>query len=475
MRGRDKLWKEMKMKTTRTLTILVFVLVVGLPAGIASADFTFGEPTNLGPTVNSSTFDGSPDISGDHLTLYFDSLRPGGLGSWDIWVTTTQTTDGDWSAPVLLLPPVNSEFGDSGPCISSDGLSLYFASDRPGGYGNYDIWVTTRETKEDAWGTPVNLGPTVNSFLYDNHPSISSDSLTLYFDSYALFGGYGSADLWVTTRATKNDPWGEPVNLGPTVNTHNREYSPCISSDGLTLLFERRTENRHIRVTTRTTTNEGWGTAVNLGPPVNTSYTYTDAADPSLSVDGSTLYFVSDRLDGVGDADLWQVPIIPVVDFNSDGIVDCADMCIMVDHWGEDYPLCDIGPMPWGDGVVDVEDLVVLAEYLTMEVDVDANDAGSQVELEQGQILVITLESNPTTGYRWEQVESQESILQQMGEAEFKPSQTGEPPLVGAGGWEIFRFKAISAGQMTLQLVYHRSWEEGVEPLKTFSLQVVVR
>ncbi|GAI03698.1 unnamed protein product, partial [marine sediment metagenome] len=108
-------------------------------------------------------------------------------------------------------------------------------------------------------------------------------------------------------------------------------------------------------------------------------------------------------------------------------------------------------------------------------VHVDEYDAGSQVELEQGQILVVTLESNPTTGYLWEQAENQESILEQMGEAEFKPSDTDEPPLVGAGGWEIFRFKAISAGQMTLQLVYHRTWEEGVEPLKTFSCKVVVR
>lgn len=58
---------------------------------------------------------------------------------------------------------------------------------------------------------------------------------------------------------------------------------------------------------------------------------------------------------------------------------------------------------------------------------------------------------------------------------EFKPSQTGEPPLVGAGGWEIFRYKAINAGQMTLKLGYRRPWEEGVEPLITFSIQVVVR
>jgi hypothetical protein len=58
----------------------------------------------------------------------------------------------------------------------------------------------------------------------------------------------------------------------------------------------------------------------------------------------------------------------PPPDFNSDGIVDAADMCIMVEHWLTDYPLCDIGPMPWGDGIVDVQDLIVLAEHLFEEV-----------------------------------------------------------------------------------------------------------
>ncbi|MHC4175227.1 MAG: LamG-like jellyroll fold domain-containing protein, partial [Planctomycetota bacterium] len=81
-----------------------------------------------------------------------------------------------------------------------------------------------------------------------------------------------------------------------------------------------------------------------------------------------TLYFTSDRPGGSGQRDLWQVPILPLVDLNGDGIVDSADMCIMVDHWGENYPLCDIGPMPWGDGIVDVEDLVVVAEHLFEEV-----------------------------------------------------------------------------------------------------------
>jgi hypothetical protein len=76
------------------------------------------------------------------------------------------------------------------------------------------------------------------------------------------------------------------------------------------------------------------------------------------------LYFNSPRPGGVGASDIWQAPIEPIVDLNSDGIVDSLDMCIIIDHWGTNYSLCDIGPMPWGDGVVDVEDLKVLAEHL---------------------------------------------------------------------------------------------------------------
>jgi len=76
-----------------------------------------------------------------------------------------------------------------------------------------------------------------------------------------------------------------------------------------------------------------------------------------VSADGSMFY-----------AGMSQVPILPIVDFNGDVIVDSADMCIMVDHWGEDYSLCDIGPMPWGDGIVDVQDLIVLAEHLFEEI-----------------------------------------------------------------------------------------------------------
>ena len=74
------------------------------------------------------------------------------------------------------------------------------------------------------------------------------------------------------------------------------------------------------------------------------------------------------RPGGHGELDIWQASVEPIVDLNGDGIVDAADMCIVVDHWGEDYSLCDIGPTPFGDGIVDVQDLIILAEHLFEEV-----------------------------------------------------------------------------------------------------------
>jgi hypothetical protein len=90
---------------------------------------------------------------------------------------------------------------------------------------------------------------------------------------------------------------------------------------------------------------------------------------PALSPDGSTIYFDGNSGgDGYGDNDIWQVKFIPIVDFDNNGIVDAADMCIMIDNWHTDNPLCDIAPLPLGDGVVDVEDLKVLAEHLFEEI-----------------------------------------------------------------------------------------------------------
>ena len=161
------------MKTKKMLTILV--LALGLTAELAKADFTFGTPTNLGPTVNTSAFDGVPSISADGLELYFSSGRPGGYGSLDIWVTTRPTKDDPWGTPVNLGSTVNSGYDDPTPSISTDGLTLYFSSNRPG-EGGYDLWLTTRATKQDPWGEPVNLGPTVNSSAQEDRKSTRLNS-----------------------------------------------------------------------------------------------------------------------------------------------------------------------------------------------------------------------------------------------------------------------------------------------------------
>ncbi len=101
----------------------------------------------------------------------------------------------------------------------------------------------------------------------------------------------------------------------------------------------------------------------------------------------------------------------------------------------------------------------------------EAKDNGRQIEVEKGQTLAISLEGNPSTGYTWEMVESEDSILRQVGEIEFE----AESDLVGAPGTQTLRFEAVESGQTELKLVYHRPWEKDVEPLETFTLQVTVR
>jgi inhibitor of cysteine peptidase len=106
------------------------------------------------------------------------------------------------------------------------------------------------------------------------------------------------------------------------------------------------------------------------------------------------------------------------------------------------------------------------------EVKATIDDDGREMQLQKGQTLVVTLEGNPTTGYSWEVAEPlDEQVLRQVGEAEFK----AESEAIGAGGVQVLRFEAVNAGKTTLKLVYHRPWEKDVEPLETYSIQVVVR
>jgi predicted secreted protein len=461
-------------------------MALGLAAEVANADFTFGEPVNLGPPFDTPSSGGGFSISTDGLEVYISLDRPGGLGYIDMWRSTRENADDPWG-PLVNVQEINSRYSEAYPCLSGDGLTLYFsdwydwnaAGDRPGGVGHHDLWMCTRPSTGDPWGAPVNMGAIVNSPNAEILPFVSRDGQILIFASKNRSGGLGNYDLWMSTRPAAEGDWTPPVNMGPAVNSSAYDGDGCLSTDGLALFFcSNRPGGRgsyDMWMTTRRSQAAAWSPPVNLGPAINTS---GGEGVPSLSPDQRTLYFGS----GTGGSGLmYEVSIVAMLDFNVDGIVDSADMCIMVDNWHTENSLCDVAPAPLGDGFVDVQDLIVLAEHLfepfppVEPAEVNEDDDGGRVKLQLGQILVVTLESNPTTGYRWEQAENAESVLRQIGEAEFKPSETGDPPLVGAGGWEILRFRASSAGQMTLQLVYHRPWEEGVEPLKTFSLQIIVR
>ena len=355
------------------LLLVGVVAAIVVSGGTAKADFTFGVPTNFGSAFNTSGDDMPDCFSADGLELYITSDRSGGLGLWDLWVAKRKTVNGRWSTPVNLGSLINTSIRDAGGCISADGLELCFQSRRSGGYGGWDIWITRRAAEDDAWGRPQNLGPVINSTNWDGTPWLSPDELELYFYSMNRAGGYGDGDIWVSTRLTRNDPWGEPVNLGPTVNSSACEIGGALSPDGLLLFFSEDIigplrpgglGGSDLWVTRRTTVFDPWGVPVNLGPIVNSA---GHDCGPRISPDGSTLYFCSKRPGGFGGpfyGDIWQAPIIPIVDLNRDGIIDSADMRIMVDHWGTDNSLCDIGPMPWGDGIVDVEDLKVISEYL---------------------------------------------------------------------------------------------------------------
>ncbi len=113
----------------------------------------------------------------------------------------------DWSTPINLGPTVNTASLDAGPAISKDGLTLYFSSDRIGGFGSQDIWIAQRPTVDSPWGTPQNLGPAVNTAALEQVPALSRDEHWLFFNSDRA-GGCGGVDIWASFRVNTHDDFG---------------------------------------------------------------------------------------------------------------------------------------------------------------------------------------------------------------------------------------------------------------------------
>ena len=348
------------------LLLIAFVAAIVLGSVSAKADFTFGEPTIVEAPINEDyrmRFVGC--ITADNLELYLDQ-HIGTWSSptrWDIMVSTRSTTTEPWPMPVSVGAAVNNGTFNYTPSISNDGLKLYFDSDRSGGHGGQDIWVTTRPHKDASWATPVNLGPPFNTASHDGYPYVSSNGLEFYFSTNRA-GGW---DIWVSKRQTQHDDWGTPENLGAPVNTNGDEFLPSLSPDGLILFFCDGTNN--MCMSRRKSTAEPWQASVRLGYPLNSS---KGDFNPRVSPDGRILYFSSHRpgvykLEGKG-WHVWQAPIIPIVDFDGDGNVGFEDLLRLADSWCCDDTWVDVGPMPWGDGLVNGVDLAVLMSYWGQQV-----------------------------------------------------------------------------------------------------------
>lgn len=172
-----------------SLVFIGFAAAIVLAGGrTANADFIFGKAQNVGPPGG---FGLGVSVTADQLELYSSSNRAGGLGARDLWVTTRASIDEEWGPPVNLGAPVDSQYNEVYPSVSADGLTLYFsdylagmgAGDRPGGVGGHDIWMSTRSSRSDPWTAPVNMGAPINTSTEDMSPTISHDGLTLIFAS----------------------------------------------------------------------------------------------------------------------------------------------------------------------------------------------------------------------------------------------------------------------------------------------------
>jgi len=262
-------------------------------------------PVNLGPVVNSPFADRAPELSPDGLSLYFASNRPGGFGATDIYVARRAGPDQPWGPPANLGAVINTPGIDAPGHLSRDGHRLYFTSGRAGGFGSNDIWVSWRVNTNDdfAWETPVNLGPEVNSAGFEGGITLRLPELYVASDRVAPGGA-----LHIFLSALGPGGTFGPAVLVEELSSEGNDLRPTIRFDGRELFLSSdrpgsAAGSQDIWVTTRPAFGAPWSTPINLGLPVNTE---ANEAQPSLSADGRTLLFTADRPGGSGRDDLYM-------------------------------------------------------------------------------------------------------------------------------------------------------------------------
>lgn len=268
--------------------------VCGTPPATAFASAT------LLTTVNSAEYDAGAEITSEQLSLYLHSNRAGGYGNLDIYVSQRNNTQAPWETPVNLGASINSAFNDQAATLSSDKLTMIFASDRG---GDMDLYISQRNSTSAPWGAAINLGGGINTSSTDSGPSMSHDGLTLVFFSDRA-GGSGSSDLYISTRKSTGEPWSTPVNLGLAVNSSSPDVAPDISCDAKRIYFHSaRNGNFDIWMTERLSLSDPWKIPTLVDIPVSTDYIETG---PSISADEKSLYFASTR-PGSDIRDIWRV------------------------------------------------------------------------------------------------------------------------------------------------------------------------
>ncbi|MBV8757922.1 MAG: PD40 domain-containing protein [Deltaproteobacteria bacterium] len=246
--------------------------------------------TNIAPVaaLNLSTSDeDDPTLTADLLEIYFDSDRPGpGTGMGDIWMSSRASVTDAWSAPVLVAP-LASPADDTTPEVAADGLSMYFASDRLNP-GDRDIYVTTRATRNDPWGAPTRVAE-LSSSLTDDSAEPLPDGLHLVMSR----GANMLLDLMVSTRSTKTSPWGAPVPL-PGLDDPMYDESQQWASPDLNVVYyvtdRPPAMSQDIWLATRPDSQSAFTSTLvtELQSPVID-------VDPWVSPDGHTLFFASRR------------------------------------------------------------------------------------------------------------------------------------------------------------------------------------
>lgn len=265
-------------------------------------------PANMGPEVNTPEFEYFPVLTADGQTLVFTRNRRRNQGTdyqEDFYISLL-SKDGQWGEAMNLGEPINTDDNEGAQTMTADGQQLFFTGcNRRGGLGSCDIYRSFREGR--SWSRPENLGGPVNSNKWESQPSISSDGKTLFFASNRA-GGKGGSDIWVTNLAP-NGAWTEPRNLGDSINTEGAEETPFIHPDGRTLYF---TSNGHVGLggkdiyVVRMKEDGTWSTPKNLGYPINT---WQDEMGLFVDASGALAYFASDREGGFGNLDIYSFPL----------------------------------------------------------------------------------------------------------------------------------------------------------------------